>query len=49
MAETMETRGWQSLDDFRGLLRNRVVAHSAIRRPDAEGYHGGYEAEGYAS
>ena len=49
MAETMEKRGWTSLDDFRGLLRNRVVAHSAIRRPDADAYHGGYDAEGYAS
>jgi dihydropyrimidine dehydrogenase (NAD+) subunit PreA len=48
MTETMEKRGWKSLDDFRGLLRSRVVAHSAIRRPDAGGYHGGYEAEGYA-
>src|SRR5204862_5636420 len=41
MAETMEKRGWTSLDDFRGLLRSRVVAHSAIRRPDAGAYHGG--------
>jgi dihydropyrimidine dehydrogenase (NAD+) subunit PreA len=49
MAEMMEKRGWTSLDDFRGLLRNRVVAHSAIRRPDADAYHGGYDAEGYAS
>jgi dihydropyrimidine dehydrogenase (NAD+) subunit PreA len=48
MATTMEKRGWRSLDDFRGLLRDRVVAHSRIRRSDAEGYHGGYEAEGYA-
>ena len=49
MTETMERRGWKSLDDFRGLLRNRVVAHSAIRRPDADAYHGGYDAEGYAA
>ena len=49
MTETMEKRGWESLDDFRGLLRNRVVAHSAIRRPDAGAYHGGYEAEGYSA
>ena len=49
MAETMDKHGWKSLEDFRGLLRNRVVAHSQIRRPDAEGYHGGYEAEGYAA
>ena len=49
MTATMEKRGWTSLDDFRGLLRDRVVAHSAIRRPDADAYHGGYDAEGYAS
>jgi dihydropyrimidine dehydrogenase (NAD+) subunit PreA len=49
MGETMERRGWTSMDDFRGLLRDRVVAHSRIRRLDADAYHGGYEAEGYAS
>jgi dihydropyrimidine dehydrogenase (NAD+) subunit PreA len=44
-------RGWTSLADFRGLRRDRVVAQSAIRRPDEAGYHGGYEdeAEGYAT
>ena len=44
-------RGWTGLDDFRGLLRDRVVAHSAIARPDPAAYRGGYEeeeAEGYA-
>jgi dihydropyrimidine dehydrogenase (NAD+) subunit PreA len=43
-------RGWHSLADFRGLRRGRVVPHSQIGRPDAAGYHGGYEdaAEGYA-
>jgi dihydropyrimidine dehydrogenase (NAD+) subunit PreA len=49
MAATMERRGWKSLDDFRGLLRDRVVAHSRIRRPDADAYHGGYDVEGYAA
>jgi dihydropyrimidine dehydrogenase (NAD+) subunit PreA len=49
MAATMERRGWKSLDDFRGLLRDRVVGHSKIRRPDADAYHGGYDAEGYAT
>ena len=48
MTVTMERRGWKSLDDFRGLLRDRVVVHSKIRRPDADSYHGGYDAEGYA-
>ncbi len=42
-------RGWRTLDDFRGLLRDRVVAHSKIRRPEHADYRGGYEAaEGYA-
>jgi dihydropyrimidine dehydrogenase (NAD+) subunit PreA len=48
MQAAMERRGWNSLEDFRGLRRDRVVAHSKIRRPDAEAYRGGYEAEGYA-
>jgi dihydroorotate dehydrogenase len=42
-------RGWRSLEDFRGLRRDNVVSHSQIRRPDAKAYHGGHEAEGYAS
>jgi dihydroorotate dehydrogenase len=42
-------RGWHSLDDFRGLRRGRIVAHSEIKRPDAKEYHGGHDApEGYA-
>ena len=43
-------RGWSSLDDFRGLRRDRIVAHHQIKRPDAKEYHGGHEApEGYAA
>lgn len=44
-------RGWTSLDDFRGLLRERIVPHSQIARPDASDYRGGYEEEpeGYAA
>ena len=41
-------RGWKSLDDFRGLRRDRIVAHSHIRRPDDKEYRGGHDAEGYA-
>ena len=41
-------KGWHSLDDFRGLRRERIVAHSQIRRPEDAGYQGGYDAEGYA-
>jgi dihydropyrimidine dehydrogenase (NAD+) subunit PreA len=43
-------RGWARLEDFRGIRRGRVVAQSAIRRPEMADYRGGYEeAEGYAS
>src|SRR5580765_2733362 len=49
MAAMMERYGWTRVEDFRGLRRDRVVAHSKIRRPDAAGYHGGYDAEGYSS
>jgi dihydropyrimidine dehydrogenase (NAD+) subunit PreA len=42
-------RGWKTLEDFRGLRRDRIVSHSQIKRPDKVDYHGGYdEAEGYA-
>jgi dihydropyrimidine dehydrogenase (NAD+) subunit PreA len=41
-------RGWKTLDDFRGLRRDRVVTHSQIRRPVTKEYHGGHDAEGYA-
>ncbi len=47
--ERHASHGWTSVDDFRGLRRDRVVAHSQIRRPDDKDYHGGYEAEGYAA
>jgi dihydropyrimidine dehydrogenase (NAD+) subunit PreA len=43
-------RGWTRLEDFRGLRREQVVAHSRIRRPDSKEYHGGHETpEGYAA
>jgi dihydroorotate dehydrogenase len=43
-------KGWHSLEDFRGLRRDRVVAHSDIKRPEAKEYHGGHDApEGYAA
>ena len=48
MQEVMERNGWETLEDFRGIRRDRVVAHSKIRRPDGEAYRGGYDAEGYA-
>src|SRR5947207_1149446 len=43
------SKGWTRIDDFRGLLRDRVVSQSKIRRPTEKDYRGGYEAEGYAS
>ena len=50
MQQFMEKRGYQSVEDFRGIRRDRVVLQSAIRRPDASDYEGGYEhAEGYAA
>jgi dihydropyrimidine dehydrogenase (NAD+) subunit PreA len=43
-------KGWRSLEDFRGIRRDRVVPHSQIRRPDAKEYFGGHEMpEGYAA
>ncbi|HEX8619399.1 MAG TPA: NAD-dependent dihydropyrimidine dehydrogenase subunit PreA [Thermoanaerobaculia bacterium] len=50
MNEFMEKRGFNSLEDFRGLRRDRIVPHSQIKRPDTVDYHGGYaeEHEGYA-
>ena len=42
--------GWRSIEDFRGIRRDRVVLQSEIRRPDASDYEGGYEhVEGYAA
>jgi dihydropyrimidine dehydrogenase (NAD+) subunit PreA len=51
MAEFLDKnghRGWRCLEDFRGLRRDHIVAHSQIRRPDASEYAGGYDAVGYA-
>lgn len=42
-------RGWSSVEDFRGIRRERIVAQSQIRRPTDADYHGGHDAmEGYA-
>jgi dihydroorotate dehydrogenase len=52
MSEFMEQRGFKNLDEFRGLRRDRIVAHSQIKRPDTADYHGGYaddQHEGYAA
>jgi dihydropyrimidine dehydrogenase (NAD+) subunit PreA len=43
-------KGWKTVEDFRGIRRDRVVLQSQIRRPEGEGYQGGYEpVEGYAA
>ena len=43
-------KGWTSIEDFRGVRRDRVKLQSQIRRPDGDGYAGGYEpVEGYAA
>ena len=43
-------KGWHSLEAFRGLRRDRIVAHHEIKRPEAKEYHGGKDApEGYAA
>jgi dihydroorotate dehydrogenase len=55
MAEFLDRyaeRGWKTLDDFRGLRRDRIVGHSQIKRPDTVDYKGGYDGEpveGYAA
>src|SRR5215212_6516218 len=47
--EQNAARGWRTLEDFRGIRRDRIVTHSKIRRPDTKEYFGGHDApEGYA-
>ncbi len=42
-------RGWTSIEDIRGIRRERVVRHSEIKRPDSKEYFGGHDVpEGYA-
>ena len=49
MSSFMDQRGFHSAADFLGLRRDRIVAHSQIKRPEKLEYHGGYEEhEGYA-
>ena len=48
--EKHEASGWNSLEDFRGSRRDRVVLQSQIRRPGRSDYNAGYEmVEGYAT
>src|SRR5438445_4571728 len=51
MTEFMERPGYANLEQFRGIRRDRVTAHSLIKRPEQFDYRGGYESEeqeGYA-
>jgi dihydroorotate dehydrogenase len=42
--------GWKSVEDFRGIRRDRIVLQSEIRRPESADYHSGYDnVEGYAA
>jgi dihydroorotate dehydrogenase len=48
--ERHAANGWRSVEDFRGIRRDRVVLQSQIRRPEGDSYQGGYEpVEGYAA
>jgi dihydroorotate dehydrogenase len=49
MQAAMESHAWTSLDEFRGIRRDRVVAHSKIKRPESADYHGGYDTEAVGS
>jgi len=43
-------KGFRTIEDFRGIRRDRVVLQSQIRRPEGDAYQGGYEpVEGYAA
>jgi dihydropyrimidine dehydrogenase (NAD+) subunit PreA len=43
-------RGWKSLEDLRGIRRDRVLPQSQIARPTESDYYGGHEVpEGYAA
>jgi dihydropyrimidine dehydrogenase (NAD+) subunit PreA len=46
MRDFCEARGFGKLEDFRGRHRERVVAHSRIRRPEDADYQGGHEPQG---
>ena len=41
LAAYMESKGYTSIEDFRGIARERIVEHSKIRRK-SEDYNGGF-------
>ena len=38
----MDRKGYSSIEDFRGIARDRIVEHSQVRRK-SDVYNGGYE------
>lgn len=42
LADYLERKGYSSIEEFRGIARERIVEHSRIRRK-SEAYNGGYE------
>ena len=43
-------KGFRTIEDFRGIRRDRIVAQSKIRRPSDADYNAGFEpVEGYAA
>jgi dihydropyrimidine dehydrogenase (NAD+) subunit PreA len=42
-------RGWTTLEDFRGLRRDAIVAQSRIARPESAGYDPDDAREGYSA
>lgn len=44
LSDYMEHKGYSSIEDFRGIARDRIVEHSQVRRK-SDAYNGGYNAE----
>jgi dihydropyrimidine dehydrogenase (NAD+) subunit PreA len=42
LADFLDRKGYSSIEEFRGIARERIVEHSRIRRK-SEAYNGGYE------
>ena len=45
MTEFLDKKGYRSLEDVRGKLRERIVPHHEIARPADANYHGGHDAD----
>jgi len=41
LSDFLDRKGYASVEDFRGLARNRIVDHSQVRRK-SDAYNGGY-------